>query len=262
MTEPDKPAPEKPDRDHMLVLEKGLAVIECFDGRGALTVSEVAALTGLSRAAARRCLLTLETLHYARSDGKAYRLAPRVLRLGYAYLSESDLPQRIQPVLDRVSAALNESCSAAVLEGEEILYIARSASAQRVIAVDLRVGARLPAFCTSMGRVLLAALPRDRAEAMLRAHPLPRRTPHTITDPDALLAELARVAAQGYSVVEQELDHGLVSLAVPVIDASGATLAALNLGLPAARATPERLLHQALPQLLAAQAELRPLLKP
>ncbi|MBE9605226.1 helix-turn-helix domain-containing protein [Acetobacteraceae bacterium H6797] len=245
----------------MLVLEKGLAVIECFDGKGALTVSEVAALTGLSRAAARRCLLTLERLHYARSDGKAYRLAPRVLRLGYAYLSESALPQLIQPVLDRVSATLNESCSAAVLEDDEILYIARAASAERVIAVDLRVGARLPAFCTSMGRVLLAAMPSAEAGALLRAKPLPRRTPFTLTDPEAVLEEIGRVAEQGYSVVEQELDHGLVSLAVPVIDAGGNVVAALNLGMQAARATPERLLNQALPHLLRAQAELRPLLK-
>src|SRR5581483_3821924 len=157
------------DRNFMAGFGKGLAVIECFDDRHPnLTIAQVAQRTGLSRAAARRCLLTLQRLGYASFNHKFFTLTPRVLRLGYAYLSATDLPQLIQPFLERLSEELQESCSATVLDGDEIVYIARSAK-KRVMSVSLGVASRLPAFCTSMGRVLLAALEPDDAIKRLAA---------------------------------------------------------------------------------------------
>jgi IclR family pca regulon transcriptional regulator len=247
--------------DHLLVLERGLAVIECFDGRTALSVSEVAVLAGLSRAAARRCLLTLVTLRYATFDGRLYRLAPRVLRLGYAFLSRATLPQIVQPSLERLSAVLRESCSAGVLDDTDLLYVARAATG-RIISVDLHVGSRLPAYCTAMGRVLLAAQPIEKAEAVLRRSDLVKRTPATLTDVTALLGELRRVTEQGYSIVHGELEAGLLTVAVPVHNAEGAVVAALNVGTHADRSTPAKLLTIVLPRLRELQAELAPLLRP
>src|SRR4051812_3699738 len=159
------------ERDYMAGLGKGLAVIACFDERHRrLTIAEVAAMARLSRAAARRCLLTLERLGFASFDGRFFGLTPRILRLGYAYLASAELPQIIQPFLEQVSARIQESCSASILDGEEVLYIARSAK-RRIMSVDLAVGSRLPAYCTSMGRVMLAALPPEEAMRRLRASP-------------------------------------------------------------------------------------------
>lgn len=226
---------QAPDRNFMAGLGKGLAVIECFDdARPRLTISEAANLAGMSRAAARRCLLTLRTLGYAEYDGKYFSLTPRVLRLGYAYLTSTELPQLLQPYLERVSEEVQESCSAAILGDTDVVYIARSAK-KRVMSVGLGVGSRLPAWCTSMGRVLLAALEPEQARRILDASDRRQLTPHTVTRIDELMAILDQVRAQGYAVVDQELEIGLVSIAVPIADAAGRTVAAVNIGTQSAR---------------------------
>ncbi len=250
---------EAPDRDHMAALEKGLAVIECFDAaHDKLTIADVARATELSRAAARRCLLTLAKIGYAEFDGKFFRLTPRVLRLGHAWLASAALPQLVQPFLERLSEETHESSSACLLDGHEIVYIARSAQ-RRIMSVGLSVGTRLPAFCTSMGRVLLAA--RDPADA--RARILAGRpralTPHTVTDPDRLAAILAEVRAQGYCIVDQELELGLISIAMPLINTRGEVVAAFNLSGQVQRSSAAEMAERFLPGMRQLQALLRPL---
>lgn len=251
----------EPDRDFMAGLGKGLAVIECFDDRHQrLTIAEVAAMTRLSRAAARRCLLTLTRLGYVGYDGKFFRLTPRILRLGYAYLAATELPHVLQPVLERLSEQVLESCSASVLDGDEIIYIARSAK-KRIMAVDLAVGSRLPAFCTSMGRVLLAALAPEEAARRIAGRERRRATPFTKVDGPAILDAIAACRTQGYAVIDQELEVGLVSIAVPVIDSAGATVAAINISAQSARIPAADMAAHFLAPLNEAQAALRPLVK-
>ncbi|MDJ1157512.1 IclR family transcriptional regulator C-terminal domain-containing protein [Chelatococcus sp. SYSU_G07232] len=249
------------DRDFMGGLGKGLAVIECFDGdHERLSISEVAAQTGLSRAAARRCLITLQKLGYAAFDGKFFTLTPRVLRLGYAYLSSTALPQLIQPFLERLSEELHESCSASILDGTDIVYIARSAT-RRIMSVGLSVGTRLPAYCTSMGRVLLAALPAEEAEARLKASDRRRLTARTRTGLEELMEEIGRVREQGFCINDQELELGLVSIAVPVVNGAGVTVAALNVSAQSARLSAADLEARFLPKLRQTQETLRPLIE-
>ena len=247
------------ERDIMGGLAKGLAVIETFTAdRPRQTITEVSEASGLDRATARRCLLTLAHEGYADWDGKFFTLTPRVLRLGTACLAAMPLPQIVQPHLDRLSEEIGESTSVSILDGAEIVYVARAAQ-RKVMSIALNPGSRLPAHCTSMGRVLLAALPEDKARALLGQGPLPARTPRTLTDPAAVMAELARVRAQGYAVNDQEVETGLHSLAVPVLDARGKVIAALNVGLAAAdgaESLPERFLGR----LLSVQQALRSLL--
>lgn len=251
----------EPDRDFMAGLGKGLAVIECFDDRHQrLTIAEVAAMTRLSRAAARRCLLTLTRLGYVGYDGKFFRLTPRILRLGYAYLAATELPHVLQPVLEQLSEQVLESCSASVLDGDEIIYIARSAK-KRIMAVDLAVGSRLPAFCTSMGRVLLAALPPEEAARRIAARERRRATPFTRVEVPDVVAAVEACRAQGYAVIDQELEVGLVSIAVPVTDAAGTTVAAINISAQSARIPATDMPAHFLGPLTEAQAALRPLVK-
>jgi IclR family pca regulon transcriptional regulator len=252
---------ERADRDFILGLQKGLAVIECFDDEHEqLTSADAALRTGLSRAAARRCLLTLHKLGYANYDGKFFTLAPRVLRLGYAYVLSASLPQLLQPFLEHLSEQTRETCSATILEGEEIVYLAR-AMTKRIMPMGLCVGTRLPAFCTSMGRVLLAALdPRDATDRL--THMERRRlTPHTRTSLDDLTAILAEVRRDGYCVVDQELEVGLTSIAVPVYNAAGRVAVAINVATCLDRAKPSQLVERYLPALKKIQAELRPLIR-
>lgn len=249
------------ERDMMGGLAKGLAVIETFTAASPRqSIAEVAAASGLDRATARRCLLTLAHHGYADWDGKFFTLTPRVLRLGTACLATMPLPQIVQPLLDRLSEEIGESSSVSILDGAEIVYVARAAQ-QKVMSIALMPGSRLPAHCTSMGRVLLAALPEAEARALLGPGPLPARTKRTLIDPEAVLAELARVRAQGHAVNDQEIEIGLRSIAVPVLNARGQVVAALNVGLSAARAEAAELSARFLPQLLRAQAELRAMLR-
>ncbi len=226
--------------DFIAGLGKGLGVIECFDDEHAqLTIAGVAARTGLSRAAARRCLLTLQQLGYVDYDSNLFRLTPRVLRLGYAYIASSELPQIIQPHLERLSGQIRESCSASILDGGEILYVARAAT-KRIMSVSLGVGTRLPAYCTSMGRVLLAALEPDEAAKRIAAFRRTQFTPHTRIRKEELADILRKRRKDGYCVVDQELEIGLVSMAVPVLNTAGQTVAALNIGAQSARVNAAR----------------------
>ncbi len=244
------------ERDIMGGLAKGLVVIETFTAdRPRQTITEVAEASGLDRATARRCLLTLAHEGYADWDGKFFTLTPRVLRLGTACLAAMPLPQIVQPHLDRLSEEIAESTSVSILDGAEIVYVARAAQ-RKVMSIALNPGSRLPAYCTSMGRVLLAALPEDKARALLGQGPLPARTPRTLTDPEAVMAELAHIRAQGFAVIDQEVELGLFSLAVPLFNPRGKAVAALNVGLAANGAVSD-LSARFLDRLLAVQHSLR-----
>lgn len=240
-------------------LAKGLAVIETFSADAPRqTIAEVAAASGLDRATARRCLLTLAHQGYADYDGKFFTLTPRVLRLGTACLATMPLPQVVQPLLDQLSADLGESTSVSILDGAEIVYVARAAQ-RKVMSIALMPGSRLPAYCTSMGRVLLAALPENAARQVLGEKPLPARTPRTVTDTTTILAKLGAIRTQGFAVIDQEVELGLQSLAVPLWNAHGRVVAALNVGLAGtgdATHLPGQLLHR----LHAVQSDLRRLL--
>ncbi|NEX46402.1 IclR family transcriptional regulator domain-containing protein [Pseudotabrizicola algicola] len=249
------------ERDIMGGLAKGLAVIETFSAaRPRQSIAEVAEASGLDRATARRCLLTLAHHGYAEWDGKFFTLTPRVLRLGTACLATMPLPQIVQPVLDDLSERIGQSTSVSILDGAEIVYIARAAQ-KKVMSVGLMPGSRLPAYCTSMGRVLLAARPPAEVRGLLLSSPLARRTPHTRTDPEDIMAELAHVRAQGYAIIDQEVELGLRSLAVPLYDGHGRMIAALNVGVAAIHAAPEQLVGLYLSQLQRVQSDLRPLLR-
>lgn len=249
------------ERDTMGGLAKGLAVIEAFTAdRPRQSIAEVAVATGLDRATARRCLLTLAHHGYADWDGKFFTLTPRILRLGTACLATMPLPQIVQPVLDRLSGEIGESTSVSILDGTDIVYVARAAH-RKVMSIALMPGSRLPAWCTSMGRVMLAALPEDEARALLGTAPFPARTPRTLTDPAAVMAELARIRAQGYALIDQEVEMGLRSIAVPVLNVRGRTVAALNVGQAVLGEGMDLLVARFLPRLLAVQADLRPMLR-
>jgi IclR family transcriptional regulator, pca regulon regulatory protein len=235
-------------------LERGLAVIRAFDGdHRQLTLAEVARRTGLPRAAARRFLHTLVELGYVRTDGRVFALRPRVLDLGYAYLSSTSLPEVAQPHLEDLVARVHESCSVSVLDGEDIVYVARVAT-KRLMTVAINVGTRFPAYATSMGRVLLAARPPAERDAYLSTARLEPLTLHTVTDRGRLATVLAEVAEQGYAVLDQELEEGLRSIAVPVRDAAGDVVAAMNVSASARRST-EALCRELLPPLQQAALE-------
>jgi IclR family transcriptional regulator, pca regulon regulatory protein len=235
--------------DFVLSLFRGLKVIESFEGHtGGRTVAEVALHTGVSRAAARRLLLTLELLGYAETDGRVFRLKPRILNLGFSYLSSASLPAIAQPFLEHLTEVLHESSSLSVLDGEQIVYIARSAT-KRVMSVALSVGSRLPAYCTSMGRVLLAALPEKEFSAYLDRVILKALTPKTLTDKTLFPDVIAKVRADGYALTDEELEVGLRSIAVPIIGSQGRIVASINVGVHAARVSSAELLHRVLPVL-------------
>ena len=242
-------------------LAKGLVVIETFTGeRPRQSISEVATASGLDRATARRCLLTLSHLGYADHDGKFFTLTPRILRLGTACLATMPLPQMAQPLLDRVSADLGESSSVSILDSADIVYVARAAQ-RKVMSIALMPGSRLPAFCTSMGRVMLAALPKPEVQKILAKSALVARTKFTLTDPESILLELRRVHEQGYALIDQEVELGLRSIAVPVLTARGITVAALNIGVAATQSDVGQLVQLYLPALRRVQTDLRKMLR-
>lgn len=245
------------DPNFMTSLARGLAVINAFQERKRhLTIAQISHRTGIPRAAVRRCLHTLMKLGYATTDGRTYSLLPKVLTLGHAYLSSTPLAVSAQPFLDRISEQLHEACNLATLEGEEVLYIARSAIPQRLISVDLSVGSRLPAYCTSMGRILLAALDDASLQDYLAHAELLPKTSRTLHTPEALWECLQQVRQQGWCIVDQELEQGLRSVAVPVRDAAGHVLAAMNVSTHAGRVSRQELESRYLPALLAASREL------
>lgn len=242
-------------------LAKGLRVIEAFQAdRPRLSITDVARDTGLDRATARRCLLTLVDLGYANYDGKFFSLTPRILRLGVTALASMPLPQIVQPWLDQLSDQVEQSCSVSVLEGSEILYIARAAQ-RRVMSIGLMPGSRLPAFCTSMGRVLLASLPKDQARNVIESSDLTPRTPKSLTDISDLMQELDRVRLQGYALVDQEVEIGLRSISVPLVNQRGETVAALNIGMAAIQTSATSVVSTYLDDLLRVQAGLKRVLR-
>lgn len=233
-------------------LARGLQVVRAFDvDHPVMTLSEVAKRTGLTRAAARRFLHTLRELGYVSSDGRDFRLTPHVLSLGYAYLSSMSIVEIAQPFIEKISKQVSESCSMSVLDGIDIIYIAR-VPAKRVMSVALSIGTRLPAYNTSMGRVLLASLDSEELDNYFAACKPTPYTPHTVSGEAALRDILAQVRADGYAAVDQELELGVRSVAVPVRERSDKTLAALNVSGHAARVSMRDMRRNFLPPLQAA----------
>ena len=232
-------------------LDRGLAVIRAFSAeRPELTLSEVARATGLSRAAARRFLLTLESLNYVGNNGRQFFLKPRVLDLGYAYLSSFSVSEIAQSHLEELSSRLHESCSASVLDGGDIIYTARAAT-NRIMTIGLSVGRRLPAYATSMGRVMLSALPPEELDSYFAGHDRPSLTSRTVTSEPELRVILNQVRQRGWALIDQELEDGVRSVAAPVHDASRQVVAAINVSAHASRVTVTNLQRQFLPELLA-----------
>lgn len=245
----DVPSATEGNPNFVLSLARGLKVIEAFEGHTqGLSVAEASRQTGLSRAAVRRLLMTLEILGYAESAGRIYRLKTRVLRLGFSYLSSTSLAAIAQPILEQVTEAVHESSSLSVIEGDEIVYIARSA-VKRVMSVGLSVGSRLPAYCTSMGRVLLAAMPSSELAAYLERVELKPLTPKTMIDKEQLAAILERTRNSGYALTDEELELGLRSIAVPVHNRLQRVVAAMNIGVHASRVSTDDMIHRFLPVL-------------
>ncbi|MPQ93444.1 MULTISPECIES: IclR family transcriptional regulator C-terminal domain-containing protein [unclassified Thioclava] len=247
--------------DFIASFAKGLRVIECFGAETPrLSIAEVAQATGFDRATARRCLLTLNAEGYAEYDGKFFTLTPKVLRLGMGALASLPLPQIVQPWLDQLTDRIGQSCSVSILDGTEIVYLARAAQ-RRVMSIGLMPGSRLPAHCTSMGRVLLAALPPEEARAAVEASDLTPRTAYSLTDPGEILARIDQVRREGYAVIDQEVEIGLRSIAVPLYDMHGRVVAALNTGMAASADPAESLIETYLPELTRVQTGLRRVLR-
>jgi IclR family pca regulon transcriptional regulator len=235
--------------DFVQSLERGLAVIRAFGPETPqLTLSEVARATGLTRAAARRFLLTLAELGYVRADGRVFSLRPRILELGFAYLSGLSLPETAQPHMEELVAKVHESCSVSVLDGEDVVYVARVPT-RRIMSVTIAVGTHFPAYATSMGRVLLAGLPPPALERYLATVELEPLTRRTLTSRDQLAALLQTVRSQGYAMVDQELEDGLRSIAMPIHDGNDDVIAAINLSSHASRATLDMMRREYLPLL-------------
>ncbi|OWW22506.1 IclR family transcriptional regulator domain-containing protein [Noviherbaspirillum denitrificans] len=231
---------------------RGLAVLRSFGSDApSQTLSEVAERTGLTRAGARRILLTLLHLDYVEADGRQFKLTPKVLELGFAYLSSLPVWTRAQPIMEDLVESLRQSCSAAVLDGDEIVYVLR-VPAHKIMSINLGIGSRLPAYCTSMGRVLLSGLPTDVLHARLSAMERKAYTANTLTDVDDLMSAIALVKKQGWAMVEQELEMGLTSIAAPVIDRAGRIVAAVNISGQATPQARDALIEKGLPQLLEA----------
>jgi IclR family transcriptional regulator, pca regulon regulatory protein len=247
--------------DFVVSLARGLDIIKAFGTSqpepdrpsnmrpsDALILSEIAEKTGLARAVVRRFLYTLVELGYVITDGKYFRLTAKILDLGFAYLSSFSLPKIAERFLEEVTLETKESSSASVLDGDEIVYVAR-VQTRRIMSVSLGIGSRLPSFCTSMGRVLLAHLPPEELEKFFQTVKLQRFTEKTICDPEGLRKELRTVYRQGYALVDQELEIGLRSLAVPVFASSSRAVAAINIGTQAARTSKSELVQHFLPVL-------------
>ncbi|MEO7259011.1 MAG: IclR family transcriptional regulator C-terminal domain-containing protein [Luteimonas sp.] len=239
--------------DYVQSLARGLRVLRAFDrDRPTPSLSEVAGHTGLARAVARRSLLTLQHLGYVATRGRSFFLTPRVLELGYSYLSSLDLTELAQQTMEQLARLVEESCSMAVLDGDDIVYVLR-VPVRRVMSIALGVGARLPAFAASMGRVMLADLPDPELADWLRNHKFRAYTPHTLHKASQLKAELLRVRSQGYALVSQELELGLCSIAVPIRAGNGHAVAGLNISMQYREGACELALKKMLPALRNAQ---------
>ncbi|HYG27575.1 MAG TPA: IclR family transcriptional regulator C-terminal domain-containing protein [Caulobacteraceae bacterium] len=249
------------DPEFIAGFAKGLAVVEVFgEENQRLTISQVSERVGLDRATVRRCLLTLTRLGYAEYDGKFFSLTPRMLRLGYAYLSSTPFIGIVQPFLEELAQKLGHTCAVAKLDGAEIVYLARATEASRLMTINRSVGGRLPAYGASLGRVILAGWPEDKARELLESRERPQLTPKTLTEIPDLMAELAKVRAQGYAINDEETAPGLLSIAVPLVDGAGRTTAGLNVGATTAQANVDQMVSEFLPAMLDIQRRLRQLI--
>ena len=245
------------DRDFVNSLARGLAVIKAFNrSRPSMTLSEVAKRTGINRAAARRFLLTLVREGYAETDGKYFRLRPKILELGFSALSSISLAEIAQSIMDDLADRIDEMCLAAVLDGEWVVYVLRT-STQRVVSVNLDVGSRLPAFCMSTGRVLLAALPNEQLDRWLAELEPVKYTKNTIVSKRKLRESILRARRDGYSLMDEEYEIGFRSLSVPIARADGEIVAALNICCPSPRVSLEQMEREFLPLLQEAAGEIR-----
>ena len=248
----DVALPEQDSGDYVSSLARGLQVIRAFTrSRPSMTLSEVADRTDMHRAAARRFLLTLVREGYVETDGKHFRLRPKILELGFSALASMDIWDVVQPVLNELSEKLGESCFAAVLDGDSAVYVARAAS-RRVMNVGISVGNRAPAHAVSTGRVLLSGLSEAELDAWLAGAKLQKFTPNTVTSKVKLRDIIEETRRQGWSIVDQELEVGLRSVSVPIRDRSGNITAALNVCCPSARVAPEDMRTRVLSELMDA----------
>lgn len=247
-------------RDLVAGLEKGLQVIAAFDQeRSRLSIADVAAHTGLTRAAARRYLITLTHLGYMRHENKLFSLTPMVLRLGQSYLHSARLPRLAQPLLYRLAYALGEAASVGILDHDQLVCVA-AVSAGQLVSATLQPGTRVPAWCTANGRMLLASLPPAQLESFLARVQPERITEHTIVSKERLVLEIDRARAQGYVLVDQELELGLRTLSVPLRNFRNEVVAAMNISVHAGRLPPEQMIERCLPALIKIQVELNALL--
>lgn len=247
-----RPGSPQPGDSYVQSFARGLEVIRSFSASAPRqTLTEVAAASGLTRAGARRILLTLQTLGYVETDGKLFALTPRILDLGFAYLSSMPIWNRAEPVMDALVAQVQESCSAAVLDGTDIVYVMRVAT-QKIMSISLGVGSRLPAWCTSMGRLLLSELDEPTLRTRLQDSGIEALTRHTVTDVDTLIAKIAQARRQRWCLVNQELEEGLISMAAPIINRSGRMVAALNISGQANRTSAKVMQDSMLPPLVEA----------
>lgn len=245
------------DRNHVASLQKGLEVLCSFNRtRSRLTVSEVAVLTATTPASARRALLTLQTLGYLDSDGKHFWMLPRALLVAHAYLSSRATPSLAQPLLDGLSERTRQSASLGKLLDNDVIIIARS-TARRSLSTGLGIGSRLPAYCSALGRVLLASLPPAEARRRLQATRVTRLTPNTVTEPARLLEVVAQCRERGFATSDEELETGVRSMAVPVFDHAGRSVAGLSIAVRAERMDLAAFQETLLPFLQRAQAQLR-----
>jgi IclR family pca regulon transcriptional regulator len=256
--DPDTP---KPGDSYVQSFARGLSVIRAFGAQHPqMTLTEVAAATGLTRAGARRILLTLEHLGYVGSDGRKFSLTPKILDLGYSYLSASPLWTLAQPVMEAIVKETGESCSISVLEGADVVYILR-VSTHKIMRINLSVGSRLPAWATSMGRVLLGGLTPEALDAVLAASDIQPFTQYSVTDVARLKQIIADDRRRGYSFVTRELEDGLRSIAVPIVDRGGQVIAAMNISGLVSRNSKEQMLDAFLPQLKSAAEEINRMLR-
>ncbi|MBB1632526.1 IclR family transcriptional regulator [Cupriavidus sp. UME77] len=250
------PGPEKPSDTYVQSFARGLSVIRAFDAQHpAQTLSEIAQASGLTRAGARRILLTLVGLGYVRADGRLFRLTPKILDLGFAYLTSMPFWNLAEPIMEALSQEVRESCSISVLDGTEIVYVLR-VPARKIMTINLSIGSRLPAYCSSMGRVLLAGLPLEELDRVLGASELRARTSRTVTDPAELKAIIAGIRTRGWAQNDQELEEGLVSLAAPIRNRAGQVIAAINISGQANRTSADDMASSFLPPLLAASEKI------
>jgi IclR family pca regulon transcriptional regulator len=245
------------NRDYVNALARGLEVIRAFTrSTPSMTLADVARATGMNRATVRRFLLTLVAEGYANTDGKQFALKPKVLELGYAALSSMKFLDVVQPAVERLAEQIGESCFAAILDGEDVVYVATATPSGRLINIGLSVGSRSPAHCVSTGRILLAALPERARLKYLDTATLRKMTVNTVTSKVKLRALIEETSAKGWSVCDQELEIGLRSISVPIRDHSGEVLAALNVACPSSRITPEDMHTRVLLKLQEASQEI------